>query len=32
VLSVLGGRVADAAAFVWDTSARDFAPTDFPKP
>jgi proteasome lid subunit RPN8/RPN11 len=31
VLSVLGGRVADAAAFVWDASARDFVPTDFRK-
>src|SRR5229473_1383836 len=32
VFSVLAGRVADAAAFVWDTSARDFVPTEFPKP
>src|SRR5712692_10495773 len=32
VFSVLEGRVADAAAFVWDTSARDFVPTEFPKP
>jgi len=31
VLSVLEGRVADAAAFVWDTSARDFVPTELPK-
>ena len=31
VLSVLGGRVADAAAFVWDAPARDFVPTEFPK-
>ena len=31
VLSVLGGRVADAAAFVWDASARDFVPAEFPK-
>jgi hypothetical protein len=29
---VLAGQVADAAAFVWDTSARDFVPTEFPKP
>ena len=32
VFSVLEGRVADAAAFVWDVSARDFVPTEFPKP
>lgn len=31
VLSVMGGRVTDAAAFVWDGEARDFVPTDFPK-
>ncbi|MGH7385720.1 MAG: Mov34/MPN/PAD-1 family protein [Candidatus Rokuibacteriota bacterium] len=31
VLSVLEGRVADAAAFVWDASARDFVPTEFQK-
>jgi proteasome lid subunit RPN8/RPN11 len=31
VLSVIEGRVADAAAFVWDLSARDFVPTEFPK-
>jgi hypothetical protein len=32
VLSVLAGRVADAAAVVWDPATRDFVPTDFPKP
>ncbi|MGH7368567.1 MAG: Mov34/MPN/PAD-1 family protein [Candidatus Rokuibacteriota bacterium] len=32
VLSVLEGRAADAAAFVWDVSARDFLPTDLQKP
>jgi proteasome lid subunit RPN8/RPN11 len=31
VVSVLGGRVAAAAAFLWDASARDFVPTDFPE-
>ncbi|HME94664.1 MAG TPA: M67 family metallopeptidase [Methylomirabilota bacterium] len=29
VLSVVDRRVDDVAAFVWDKSARDFAPTDF---
>ncbi|MGH7350240.1 MAG: Mov34/MPN/PAD-1 family protein [Candidatus Rokuibacteriota bacterium] len=32
VLSVVEGRVGDAAAYVWDASARDFVPTDFQKP
>ncbi len=32
VLSVVEGRVVDAAAFVWDASARDFVPTECPKP
>jgi len=31
VVSVLEGRVADAAAFVWDSAARDFVSTEFPK-
>ncbi len=32
VLSVVERRAVDAAAFVWDPSARDFAPTEFKKP
>src|SRR5713226_9795366 len=32
VLSVVERRVVEAAAFVWDPSARDFAPTEFKKP
>lgn len=32
VLSVLERRVVDAAAFVWDKTARDFVATDFKKP
>jgi proteasome lid subunit RPN8/RPN11 len=32
VLSVIERRVADAAAFVWDASARDFVPTQLEKP
>jgi len=32
VLSVVERRVVDASAFVWDASARDFAPTEFKKP
>ncbi len=32
VLSVVEGRVVDAAAFVWDPSARDFARTELKKP
>ncbi len=28
VLSVVERRVVDAAAFVWDPSARDFVPTE----
>jgi proteasome lid subunit RPN8/RPN11 len=32
VVSVVGGRAADAAAFVWDASERDFVPTELPKP
>jgi hypothetical protein len=32
VVSVVGGRAADAAAFVWDTAERDFVPTELPKP
>jgi proteasome lid subunit RPN8/RPN11 len=32
VLSVIERRVADAAAFVWDASARDFVPTPLEKP
>jgi proteasome lid subunit RPN8/RPN11 len=32
VLSVVERRVVDAAAFVWDPSARDFAPTELRKP
>lgn len=32
VLSVVERRVVDASAFVWDPSARDFAPTEFKKP
>ena len=32
VLSVIECRVVDAAAFVWDSSARDFAQTEFKKP
>jgi proteasome lid subunit RPN8/RPN11 len=29
VVSVVDRRVVDVAAFVWDESARDFAPTEF---
>ncbi len=32
VLSVVERRVVDAAAFVWDPSAHDFAPTELQKP
>jgi proteasome lid subunit RPN8/RPN11 len=32
VLSVVERRVVDAAAFVWDPAARDFAPTELEKP
>lgn len=32
VLSVVEGRVVDAAAFVWDPAVRDFAPTELEKP
>jgi proteasome lid subunit RPN8/RPN11 len=32
VLSVVERRVVDAAAFVWDKTARDFVATDFKKP
>jgi proteasome lid subunit RPN8/RPN11 len=32
VLSVVERRVVDAAAFVWDLSAHDFAPTELQKP
>lgn len=32
VLSVVEGRVVDAAAFVWDPSTRDFAPTELKEP
>jgi proteasome lid subunit RPN8/RPN11 len=32
VLSVMEGRVADAAAFLWDASLHDFVPTDLHKP
>lgn len=32
VVSVLEGRVANEAAFVWDASARDFVPTQLQKP
>jgi proteasome lid subunit RPN8/RPN11 len=32
VLSVVERRVVDASAFVWDPSARDFAPTELKKP
>ncbi len=32
VLSVVESRVVDAAAFVWDPSAHDFAPTELQKP
>ena len=32
VLSVVERRVVDAAAFVWDPSAHDFAPTEFKQP
>jgi [CysO sulfur-carrier protein]-S-L-cysteine hydrolase len=32
VVSVVERRVVDAAAFVWDPSARDFAPTELKKP
>ena len=32
VLSVVERRVVDAAAFVWDPSARDFVPTELQKP
>ena len=28
VLSVMKGRVVDAAAFVWDPGAHDFVPTE----
>jgi len=31
VVSVLEGRVADAAAFVWDTAAHDFVSIEFSK-
>ena len=31
VVSVLEGRVADAAAFVWDAAAHDFVSTEFQK-
>ena len=31
VVSVVEGRAAEAAAFVWDPSGRDFVPTEFPK-
>jgi proteasome lid subunit RPN8/RPN11 len=32
VVSVVGGRAAEAAAFVWDAAERDFVPTELPKP
>jgi proteasome lid subunit RPN8/RPN11 len=32
VLSVVGRRVVDAGAFVWEPSARDFVPAEFKKP
>jgi hypothetical protein len=28
---VVEGRAADAAAFVWEASERDFVPTELPK-
>jgi proteasome lid subunit RPN8/RPN11 len=31
VVSVVEGRAADAAAFVWEASERDFVPTELPK-
>jgi proteasome lid subunit RPN8/RPN11 len=32
VVSVVEGRLVDAAAFVWDADGREFVQTDFKKP